>query len=218
MSNYLNSETLQEAYANLLTSCGQRPLKPPTGTQQSYVFDLSVPDFPFSTSQMGQVFLLVFQSIQDFDIPHLDIWPTERVNKTSRHPQSSLQELWVWAGAWKCCASQGLNYHTEKAHNTKRNLTTSSGEPQAVGCGEGLNHLTKVWVAVCQAGALGLWARAFAWKEFIPILCLDERLDTRQEHHHDGSQPGSFRNQKKSEEHLCICPFKSHFWIILKTI
>lgn len=40
MSNYLNSETLEEVYTHLLTSCGKMPLIPTTQMQPFYILYL----------------------------------------------------------------------------------------------------------------------------------------------------------------------------------
>lgn len=53
-------------------------------------------DLHFSAAKVADFFLLLCQRIQNFVTLRLDIWPTEKMHRTCRHPQSSHQELFVW--------------------------------------------------------------------------------------------------------------------------
>ena len=142
MSNYLNPETLEEAYADLLTSCGKMPLKPPTQTRQLCIFYLSVPDFHFSVPNVAGFSSLCSNESRTLIFRVLTFGPLRECTKP-QDIHSHRFRSYVYGQMPKNVVLVAVLIITQKSLITQKGTLHLTRESPG-GCGEGLNHLRKL--------------------------------------------------------------------------
>lgn len=173
--------------------------------------------FPFLSCKCGRFFFPLFQWILNFDSLHLDIWPTEKMYKT-QDIRSHRIRSYLYGQMPKNVVLIAVLIITQ--NNREIQKGTLYPAPETPGWyREGLNHLKKLWVTACLCCS-GTWSKDLRSKGvyFLTLAGWEFR--------HKTSTSPRFISPRITQESTeswrtlmsCICPFKSHFWNILKTV